>query len=543
MPTRRRDNQTAPLWIEAGEDKSTPLISVAPAAPIDKIYTYTATLELLEQLRIGQRVSVPFGRKGTPSPAYVVAIEQGTWNSTLKPITEILDPAGNLSNHLLELGKWIARYYCCPLGRTLSAMIPQVVRKQSGFVTQRFISLAATADTIADHRLGAKQQTILQELMKEQAHLQAADLLKRAAASRATLKSLLKRGLIVETISKALPKDLECPYPRNEPDFQLNVSQKEALAHITDVLCSQEFRVILLYGRSGSGKTEVYVRAIRRVLAAGKQAIMLVPEIALTTQLMQRLAERFDHVAVIHSGLTGVQRSLAWERIRNRDIHVVIGTRSAVFAPCPDLGLIVVDEEQEPSYKNLRSPRFHVRDVAIKRAHLLNIPIILGSATPSLETWHNAHHHRAYTCVTLPSRVKSLPMPSVRLIDMRNEPSAALGATISRQLAEALRETLAKKQQAVILLNRRGFASWLFCPRCKMRIQCHRCNACMVPPSCSKPHSLPPMQPFGAYPPFIARTIPAAESWFTEVGAPRKSNSSFIRVFLMPAYFVQTVTR
>jgi primosomal protein N' (replication factor Y) len=264
-----------------------------------------------------------------------------------------------------------------------------------------------------------------------------------------------------------------------EPDFALNEDQAAAIRRVEEVLQAGEFRALVVYGVSGSGKTEVYVHAMRQALAAGKQAIMLVPEIALTTQLMRRLAARFDRVAVIHSGLSDTERSLAWDAIRVGRTPVVIGTRSAVFAPCPDLGIIVVDEEQEPSYKNLQSPRFHVRDVAIKRAHQLGIPILLGSATPSLETWHNQQILPAYERVELPHRVRSLPMPEVRLVDTRDQPVFG-GGSISYPLMKELEGTLERGEQAVVLLNRRGYATWLYCPGCKQRVRCPNCHASMV---------------------------------------------------------------
>jgi primosomal protein N' (replication factor Y) len=281
-------------------------------------------------------------------------------------------------------------------------------------------------------------------------------------------------------VSKHAPAELIPAGEIEEPGFELNDDQRAALERVSDVLDAAAFRALLLFGVSGSGKTEIYIRAMRRALAAGKQAIMLVPEIALTTQLVQRLAVRFERVAVVHSGLSEVARSLTWEAIRTGAAPVVIGTRSAVFAPCADLGLIVVDEEQEPSYKNLQSPRFHVRDVAVKRAHMLEIPILLGSATPSLETWHNVGVLDTYERINLPRRVRSLPLPAVRMVDMRIEGTFTGPAALSRSLLRELEQTLARGRQAVILLNRRGFATFLYCTACGRRVECPKCKANMV---------------------------------------------------------------
>ncbi len=481
MPRKTPNEQTAPLWIEEGEQKTAPLITVAPIAPLDKVYTYTADEAILAALQPGQRVLVPFGRRSRLAPAFVLTIDRGPWDSTLKSVDSILDPAGGLDDHLIELGQWISRYYCCPLGRTLAAMVPAAVRRQSGFETVRHVRLTPAFDPASVGRLGQKQRALLDLLEAATEPLRVDELLASVGASRSSLRALIDRGWVEEMVTKRPP---ETSYERTvveDPAFVLNEQQGAALDRVGAAMQTAEFRAVLLYGVSGSGKTEVYIQAIRRTLETGRQAIMLVPEIALTTQLMQRLVVRFERVAVVHSGLSDVQRSLMWEQIRSGETSVVIGTRSAVFAPCPRLGLIVVDEEQDTSFKNLQSPRFHVRDVAIMRAHMLGIPIVLGSATPSLEVWHNAKRMPAYERVDLPARVAGLPMPEVRIVDMIAEPRIdGQEPVFSRALRTALEQTTAAGQQAVILLNRRGFAAWLYCPSCGQRVVCPECGTSMV---------------------------------------------------------------
>jgi primosomal protein N' (replication factor Y) len=266
-----------------------------------------------------------------------------------------------------------------------------------------------------------------------------------------------------------------------EPDFELTGEQQAALQKAEQRLAEGRFHVTLLFGVSGSGKTEIYLRAIRRAVAAGRQAILLVPEILLTTQLVERLTSRLPGLAVMHSGLTEAHRSLIWRRVAAGKKTVVVGPRSAVFAPCPNLGLICVDEEQEAGYKNLRSPRFHVRDVAILRAKKLNIPVLLGSATPSLEMWHLSETHSDYERVYLRHRVKDRPLPKVHLIDMRQEYQEAKGSVaLSRRMLEMIEETLAAREQAMILINRRGSSRRVFCPACRMRIACPNCGVSLV---------------------------------------------------------------
>jgi len=479
MARRRPTDHTAPLWIESGTPQTTRLVRVAPLAPIDKVYTYTIDEALADRIRVGQRVSVPFGRKGTARPAIVVALTTGPWSSTLQSVKEILDPGGELSPHLLELGEWISRFYAAPLGRTLAAMVPMAVRSQRGFAALRMVRMAERAEPASADRIGKKQARILAALRAAGTPLPADALLLAAEASRATLRALIDKGLVIEEVTRDAPQ-IDPPHAIHDPDFELNDDQQAALRRVEAAIHAGSFRAILLFGVSGSGKTEVYIRAMRLVLAQGRQAIMLVPEIVLTTQLVQRLAVRFERVAVIHSGLSEVERSRAWASIRTGATPVVIGTRSAVFAPCPDPGIIVVDEEQESSYKNLQSPRFHVRDVAVKRAHLLGIPVMLGSATPSLESWHNVETHDTYERVDLPRRVRALPLPAVRLVDMRTEGVLTGAAALSRTLLRALEETLNHRRQAVILLNRRGFATILFCTQCGRRVECPQCQAGMV---------------------------------------------------------------
>ncbi len=480
MPRRKTVDHTAPLWVEAGNPTEAVLVSVAPVAPIDKLYTYTVDDELAHLVLPGRRVMVPFGRKGRLAPAIVVSVTRGPWNSTLKPVAEILEEAGSLSDHLIDLGKWISDYYYCPLGRSLAAMVPEAVRKKRGFQTVRHARLVADSETIEGSRLGPKQKQLIAKLLEGDGAFEVGMLLEQSGASRSTLRGLIDKGWVEETQSKVAVSYEPVQATKVTPSYSMNDAQQAALDRIEAGIADDAFKSFLLFGVSGSGKTEVYIRAMQRVVESGKQAIMLVPEIALTAQLMKRVAQRFDRVAVIHSGLTGVERSLAWEDIRLGHTPVVVGTRSAIFAPCPDIGLIVVDEEQEPSYKNLQSPRFHVRDVAIMRAQKLGVPVLLGSATPSLETWNNCLHRKAYERLNLPTRVMDKSMPAVKLVDMTHRTAPSKTVTISEPLQTALAETLERKQQSVVLINRRGFASWLFCPTCKTRIECRRCNAGMI---------------------------------------------------------------
>ena len=489
MPARRHRDTTPTLWTEPGQDREGLVATVAPIAPIDKEYTFAVPEEMADRLQPGQRVRIPLGRSGRLVTAFCLAVEPGSWSHTLKPIDSLVDPVSHLSGPLLELGRWIARHYACPLGRTLNALVPAAVHKQRGFKTVRRARLLVPVQQVVlgRRRVGPQQRSLLERLTVHAGAADVEQLLVESGASAGTLRSAVKHGWVEITTRRVPQPAPDFDRPPREPGFDLTNEQQAAIDAFAALIDEGRFGVGLLFGVSGCGKTEVYIQAMRRVLEAGRQVILLVPEIALTTQLVNRLACRFRNVAVIHSRLTGVQRSLTWTEIAGGRKRVVIGTRSAVFAPCADLGLIVVDEEQETSYKNLQAPRFGVRDVAVKRGQLEGIPVLLGSATPSLESWTNCDRVAHYRRIEITRRIGDLPMPKVHVVDMRDEygemgRAVLLSRLMDRQLADAL----GRGEQAILLMNRRGFATWIFCPRCKRGLECPHCNVSMVYHAASK---------------------------------------------------------
>ncbi len=311
------------------------------------------------------------------------------------------------------------------------------------------------------------------------------DLLRETRADPRVVKTLCERGLLECAIRRELapnsaPVLSAAPQPCAEDDFALTPGQQAAAVRIGAQLAQPDaFRVFLLFGVPGSGKTEVYVRVLRAALARGRQAILLIPEIALTTQLVERLARRLPRVAVLHSQLTPGARQTTLAAIAAGDVDVVLGTRSAVFAPCPRLGVLVVDEEQEPSFKNLAAPYYHARDVAIKRGQLEGVPVVLGTATPALETWFNAQQRKHFELLRLPARVPGARLPQVRHIE---RPECDLDETplLSPELRGALESTLAAGHQAILLHNRRGYAPFLRCAKCGLLLRCERCGCHLV---------------------------------------------------------------
>ncbi len=490
---RSKADRATPSLIDKPELRTARIATVALLRPIDKQYSYMIPDDLGDAIVPGVRVTVPFGRNDRETTAFCLSVSEGPWESTLKPVLAAVDEAPLLNDKLLELGLWIARYYAAPLGRTLDLMVPSAAKRRAGWKAIKYITLPPVPDDQlsdaaerpvqekADEKLTPKQTAALDALRAAGGTMPLAECRRAAGCGPGVIRKLQDRGLLaIETRREPVPPTPN-PVDRREPDFEINADQRTVIEHISAAFTADEFSVQVLHGVTGSGKTECYVAVMRQAIAAGRQAMLLVPEIALTTQTVRRLQARFDRVATIHSGLTGVERSRTWAAVASGETPVVIGTRSAVFAPCPNLGVIIVDEEAESSYKNLASPRFHTRDVAVKRAHVEGIPIVLGSATPSLETWLNVQRRKHYHLLRLPRRVNDLPMPTMHLVDMRMEHKARRGVhLLSRAMEWHLKRTLDRGEQAVLLLNRRGFANFLHCPRCQTVVTCPHCSVHMV---------------------------------------------------------------
>jgi primosomal protein N' (replication factor Y) len=305
--------------------------------------------------------------------------------------------------------------------------------------------------------------------------------LKGARVSRGPVQALVKSGQVVSERRVDAGDDLAAaaerpPDPEDVRRPTLEAAQETAVAQVARAFAEGTFAPFLLLGVTGSGKTEVYLRAIETCRAQGRQAIVLVPEIALTPQTVRRFRARFERVAVLHSGLTESERARSWRKIRAGEADVVIGPRSAVFAPVPRLGLLVVDEEHEGSFKQQNAPRYHARDVGLVRAKASGAVVLLGSATPALESWKNALDGK-YTLLRLPARVGARPLPTVHVVDLRSgEERAPAGSHVGRTLDLRLREALAAKGQVILLQNRRGYATSVACPRCGWVLRCKECS-------------------------------------------------------------------
>ncbi|TJY59951.1 primosomal protein N' [Sinimarinibacterium sp. CAU 1509] len=440
------------------------LTTVAVPVPLSRAFDYSVPEAMAAQVRRGVRVRVPFGRRELVGVVLRSPVEQAAGDTGLRSLSEVLDAAPLLPPELLTLCEWAADYYRHPLGEVLSAMLPGRLRKGADAVLQRpagYQLRAAGREALAQlpGRNRAQRQLLTQ--------LQDGPLSRAAlGASIATIKAALDQGWIeaVELPPAAPMVTAALPTPTPE--------QATALAEMA--AAPDGFSVTLLDGVTGSGKTELYLRRIAEMLAQGRQALVLAPEISLTPQLVERFAARFgDGVLSFHSGLGDREREQAWLRARAGDARVVIGTRSAVWLPFARLGLIVVDEEHDASYKQQEGFRYSARDVAILRAQKLGLPVLLGSATPSLETLHNAQQGR-YQHLRLQRRVHSAAPPTVRILDVRNLP---LDHGLSQPLLQAAERHLEAGGQVLLFLNRRGYAPVLLCHACGWNAPCPHCDA------------------------------------------------------------------
>lgn len=442
--------------------------------PLEAPYTYAVPQALAAEVALGKRVLAPLGTK--PDRGWCVAIRQEAPDRPCKPIIKVLDPQPLVDSHLLELTRWMARYYLCGWGQVLQAVVPAGVRRRAEGPPPRATWIVATpeSDLPPDPpKLTPRQREVLARLRLSPAGMENQALLKAMDCSSSVVDGLIGRGYAARTAKPENPESDTAPEGRGHP---LTPEQAAVLARLEPALSGEGFAPFLLLGVTGSGKTEVYMSAIERVVARGRQALVLVPEISLTPQTEARFRARFASVAVLHSHLSEGERQNRWRRVAAGRAQVIIGARSAVFAPSPNLGLVVVDEEHEPSFKQESTPRYHGRDVAIMRANMLGIPVVLGSATPSLESWFNASRG-TYTRLDLTRRVEDRPLPRVEILDMRHPPARVPpGRALSDPLVHALKHALKSGGQAILFLNRRGYSPFIVCPGCGETATCRFCD-------------------------------------------------------------------
>ena len=456
-------------------------------------FDYLVPAELESSVREGTRVKVPFGPREVMG--VVTKILDESPHGNLREIIKTVGGQALVTPSILRLVRWIADYYCCAPEIAMKAVLPDAVRKEEEGWRERLFVRALPVH--GDLPKLTKRQEDLWTIVEEWRELPLQELVRLAGTTSTTIRKLEDKGLvsIAPQISERDPYGKEHILP-SQP-LELNAEQATALKSVVDAMerlakpAGDEAKpegdsVFLLHGVTGSGKTEVYLQAIAHALGQGQGAIVLVPEISLTPQTVERFKARFSHgpqqtlVAVLHSHLSAGERHDEWHKIRQGRARIVIGARSAVFAPVEPLGLVIVDEEHEHSYKQEEAPRYNARDLAVVLGQQEGAAVVLGSATPSMESYYNVQRGK-YGLLSLTERVDNINMPLVRVIDMRSAGRKEKGISIfSPQLREAILQRLEKKEQVMLFLNRRGWSSSLQCPDCGFVAECPNCSVSLT---------------------------------------------------------------
>jgi primosomal protein N' (replication factor Y) len=464
------------------QDQSPVYADVVLHLPITAIYQYLVPGEMRAALQIGALVRVPL--RGRSVNGCIVGLSGEKKCESPKAVEQILSPGFAIEQELIELARWMAEYYFCSFGDALSCV------SFIGFndCRKRFEKWMELIDpAILRNReilktLTPRQREILDYFQNEDLQrVKTSALHQDLNVSYSVIQGLVKKGIVrISEYPEERSDGYGTPAAPTAPHI-LNSCQRAAFDRILEKVKSSQYATFLLYGVTGSGKTEIYLQILKEVVDQGRQGIVLVPEIALTPQTVERFRSRFgDRIGVYHSQMSLGQKFDLWHAIREGRIHCLVGPRSAVFAPFPRLGLIVVDEEHEGTYKQNESPRYHARDVAVLRASRSGAAVILGTATPSLESYYNTKIGK-FTLLTLPERIRKIPLPAVELIDMGKELIHKQGTGIfSRRLEDAIQKRLEMGEQVILFLNRRGFANFLMCFSCDKPLNCPHCEVTMT---------------------------------------------------------------
>ncbi|MFN0127052.1 MAG: primosomal protein N' [Verrucomicrobiales bacterium] len=471
------------------------VVKVLIDGPRELIFDYALPGELMSAIRAGSRVRVPLGSRqatGTVTDVRAAGPDDSARKLALKPVLSLISGQAGVPRALLRLATWLAEYYVAPLEQVMRSLLPVAVRtEETGFKRRKMVRLAEPWTAELDRAAAALEDRAPRQA-EALARLRGAagqgGLCPLADFSAGAIQALAAKGLVAvvdETIARDPLAEEGVDRMPSQP-LAINAMQAEAVAAVVASIDDPRgSRPMLLSGVTGSGKTEVYLQAAHHALERGRSVLVLVPEISLTPQTVERFRNRFSGttagLAVLHSHLGAGERHDEWHRIASSGARIVIGARSAVFAPLENLGLIVVDEEHEASYKQDTVPRYHGRDVAVMRAHLEECAVILGSATPSLESWRNAQTGK-YQLLSLPHRIDDRRLPLVRVIDMRVEKPPVKGAPhiLSEPLRIAIDARLQRSEQVILFLNRRGYAGSVQCPACGHVVHCPHCSVSLV---------------------------------------------------------------
>lgn len=455
---------------------------------LDRPFDYAIPLDMKEKVQPGVRVEVPFTRANRRTEGIVLALAPIGAYEKLKPISEVLDEAPILTQAQIKLALWMHERFFCTVYEAVKAMLPAGLWFKNGKrrVSDKYVTMAAlavpaeeAAEAAEQKRRRAPQQSELLRTLCAIGRAALPDLREFTGASLQSVRALRDAGLIsLEDV--LVYRRPEAPEGERQPLPKLNSEQTKAFKGILKLAGGKKASGALLFGVTGSGKTTIYIRLIAEMRRRGKTAILLVPEIALTPQMLRTFSSHFgDDIAVLHSSLSAGERLDEWRRIKNGEAGVVIGTRSAIFAPAEDLGIIIIDEEQEDSYKSENAPRYHARDVAKFRCAQDNALLLLGSATPDVESRWRAEQG-SYAYFTLSRRFNEQSMPSVEIVDMKRELRRGNGSSISERLRSEISENLERGEQSILFLNRRGANKLITCVDCGFTYSCPNCSVSLT---------------------------------------------------------------
>lgn len=451
---------------------------------IGKGLDYAIPSDLIPNLRRGMHVAVPV--RGHMRNGVVVALKNATAFPRVLPIAKIVQDT-LIDDDLFELCLWMAKYYNIHLGDVLKSILPATIRKNSEHKQQCCVFRAKSKEELQTicseiRNQYPAQAQVLDVMLLCKKEMLLTELMEKASVSRSPIETLVKKGYLQLDIVRIDRSPLLDEEYLRVSAKKLNIQQADAFHQIIHAIDEKKFQTHLLYGITGSGKTEIYLQAIEHALKKNLGTIMLVPEISLTTQTIERFRARFENnIAILHSGLSKGERFDEWHRIRRGEAHIVIGARSAIFSPVKQLGLIIVDEEHDHSYKqNEESPCYHARDVAVMRGKLSHSVVILGSATPALESFYNAKNGK-YQLNILTERPELAKLPSVTIVDMKKECEKANGyTTFSDLLLTGIKKRQTNGEQVILFLNRRGYHTSQFCQTCGHVIKCPHCDLGLI---------------------------------------------------------------
>lgn len=433
----------------------------------DQLYTYGVPHELESSVEEGKRVKVNFGRGKSNMEALIVGLTSTCHYpiEKIKPVIEIIDKRPVISKEMIKMIFWIRERYISKYSDAMRLMLPSDT--DSAF--DKHVYLNKEVQHLI--RNTPKQQKII-EYLKTHSSASVKELMLNLDVSRAVIDNLIKKSVLIE---KFVLDYTEKPVELTEP-FPLNAEQKK----VVDGILNSNKRAFLLHGVTGSGKTEVYMSLIEEYIKKNKQSIVLVPEISLTAQTIDRFEKRFGNkIALFHSKLSKREKFIQWNRVYNREADIVIGARSAIFAPIQELGVIVIDEEHEESYISSTSPKYDTREVAIKMAYMLGGKVVLGSATPSLSTYYMAMKGKI-ELLEMKNRVKDAQLPEMKIIDMSAELDKGNNTIISEELYSSIRKSLSSKEQTILFINKRGYSGFVTCTKCGHTLRCQRCDVAMT---------------------------------------------------------------